>query len=263
MKGNLTMNDLIIQEFDENALVVDIGTIQFSAFDQIKQSATKLANHIEKVEVTEDNVKESKKLVATVSKQVKKLNDKRIKVKRQMLEPYNDFEKQVKEITDIVKVSEEIVRQQIRQLEEQERDEKEQAIIELFNKRIQQYGFKNLFTYKAFIKNSYLNKTYSLAKIEKEMVDWLEQTDQALDTIANLEYPYEIIAEYVKTQDLLQAINNVQKRHSEVEESRTLIDEDIIHNYEIKYIIKNQKDAQLLELFMQQNNIKFEKVGKK
>ncbi|MGK9347623.1 DUF1351 domain-containing protein, partial [Melissococcus plutonius] len=97
------MNDLIIQEFDENALVVDIGTIQFSAFDQIKQSATKLANHIEKVEVTEDNVKESKKLVATVSKQVKKLNDKRIKVKRQMLEPYNDFEKQVKEITDIVK----------------------------------------------------------------------------------------------------------------------------------------------------------------
>lgn len=255
------MNELKEFELTENSLVIDIGSIQFPAFQQIKNSATKLANYIEKVEVTEENVKKSKKLVATVNKQVKDLNDKRIKVKKQMLEPYNEFEDQVKEITEIVKSSEETVRQQIRQLEEQERDKKERAIIDLFNKRIQQYNFKNLFTYKAFIKNSYLNKTYSLTKIEKEMVDWLEQTEQALATIVNLEYPYEIIAEYTKTQDLVQAINNVQKRHSEVEDSRTLINEDVPNNYEIKYIIKNQKDAQLLELFMQKNNIKYEKVG--
>ncbi|WP_423372944.1 DUF1351 domain-containing protein [Melissococcus plutonius] len=255
------MNELKEFELTENSLVIDIGSIQFPAFQQIKNSATKLANYIEKVEVTEENVKESKKLVASVSKQVKNLNDERIKVKRQILEPYDEFEEQVKEITDIVKVSEEIVRQQIRQLEEQERDKKEQAIIDLFNKRIKQYDFKELFTSKDFIKNSHLNKTYTLSKVEKEMVEWLEQIDQALTTIKNLEHTDEIFVEYKITQDLAQAISIVQQRHLAIKASKQIIDTDIIDNYKITYIIENQKDANMLELFMQKNNIKFEKVG--
>lgn len=41
-----------------------------------------------------------------------------------MLEPYNEFEKQVKEIVSIVKTADEMVRQQVTQMEEEEREDK-------------------------------------------------------------------------------------------------------------------------------------------
>ena len=45
-------------------------------------------NQIKAVEVNEENIKESKKLLAAVNKRLKELEDKRISVKKMMLEPY-------------------------------------------------------------------------------------------------------------------------------------------------------------------------------
>lgn len=254
-------NDLNLIELNDNSLIVDPGSIQFPVFRQIKESAIKLADHVKKVEVTEENVKESKKLVAAVSKQAKVLNDERIAVKKQMLEPYNEFEQQVKEITEIVKSSEEIVRQQIRQLEEQERAEKEEEIKQLFDKRMKQYDFGGLFSFKDFLEQKYLNKTFTLTKIEKEMVQWFEQINQGLEAIANLEQADEVLAEYKNYQDLSLAIGVVNERHQKQAAAKRAIEEMELAPFKVSYVVTNEKDAKLIEMFMQQNKIKFEKVG--
>ena len=79
------------------------GSVLFSDYEEIKEQAHKLAKHIEAFEVNESNLKESKKLLAAVNKKCKQLEDARIKIKKMMLEPYQDFENQVKEIVLIVK----------------------------------------------------------------------------------------------------------------------------------------------------------------
>lgn len=98
--------------------VVKQGSILFPAYKKIKSDSLLLAQQIENIEVTEENVKQSKKLLAAVNKEVKNLESERILIKKEMLEPYNEFEKQVKEIVSIVKTADEMVRQQVTQMEE-------------------------------------------------------------------------------------------------------------------------------------------------
>ena len=65
---------------------------------RVKQQALQLAENLQSVEVNEDNLKQSKKLLAAVNRRKKELDDERIRIKKVMLEPYQEFEEQVKEI---------------------------------------------------------------------------------------------------------------------------------------------------------------------
>lgn len=73
--------------------VVTQGSILFPAYKKIKNDSLLLAQQIENIEVTEENVKQSKKLLAAVNKEVKNLESERVLIKKEMLEPYNEFEK--------------------------------------------------------------------------------------------------------------------------------------------------------------------------
>jgi len=262
LKGWSEMNnELKPFDLNGNTVIVDVGTIQFPVFQQIKDSALKLAKYIQKVEVTEDNVKQSKKLVAEVSKQVKSLNDERITIKKQMLKPYDEFEQQIKEISDIVKSSEEIVRHQIRQLEEAARDIKREEIEQLFDLRMNQYDFGKLFSVEDFTENQYLNKSFSMTKIEKSMVEWFEKIARDLSTIKSLKHADEVLATYKEYQDLSLAIGIVNERHEKINQAKAVVEEIEPSIFMVNFIIRDEKDAKLVEMFMNQNKIKFEKVG--
>ena len=128
-----------MKKYMNNELAIDIqqivvvpGYILFDEYEQIKMQAVALADEIEAVEVNEDNIKTSKKLLAAINKDLKQLEDNRISIKKAMLQPYDVFESQVKEIVNIVKQADNEVRKQVKYLEEFERLQKEAAIEELF-----------------------------------------------------------------------------------------------------------------------------------
>ena len=111
------------------------GSVDFQNYERVKQQALQLAENLQTVEVNEDNLKQSKKLLAAVNRRKKELDDERIRIKKVMLEPYQEFEQQVKEITLIVEAANETVRQQVKHLEEQERQAKQEQLAEIFHKR--------------------------------------------------------------------------------------------------------------------------------
>ncbi|EAD5794130.1 DUF1351 domain-containing protein, partial [Listeria monocytogenes] len=160
-----------LPKFNIESPVVTQGSILFPAYKKIKSDSLLLAQQIENIEVTEENVKQSKKLLAAVNKEVKNLESERILIKKEMLEPYNEFEKQVKEIVSIVKTADEMVRQQVTQMEEEEREDKKLVLKRMFEKRIRMYDFKTYFTFDDFLENRHLNKSLSINKIESEMVE--------------------------------------------------------------------------------------------
>ncbi|AVU89689.1 conserved hypothetical protein [Listeria monocytogenes] len=244
--------------------VVTQGSILFPAYKKIKSDSLLLAQQIENIEVTEENVKQSKKLLAAVNKEVKNLESERILIKKEMLEPYNEFEKQVKEIVSIVKTADEMVRQQVTQMEEEEREDKKLVLKRMFEKRIRMYDFKTYFTFDDFLENRYLNKSLSINKIESEMVEWLTKIETELKVIETMPHADEIIAEYKETKDLAVSAQIVSDRHKAqelIKEAKNDIKDDQLHT-KITFTLFDEKDIKLVEMFMQQNKIKFEKVEK-
>lgn len=160
-----------------------IGSVQFANYDEILSQATELAALIKTVDVDENSIKGTKKLLASVNKKVKELEDERIRIKNELLTPYLEFEKQIKTISAVVKESDNDLRSKVRELEELERQEKNRIIEGLFNKRITLYPTLSFLTPDRFITQQHLNKTSSLNKIELEMVQWLEQRQREVEII--------------------------------------------------------------------------------
>src|SRR5690625_3969254 len=200
--------------FDHDQINVQKGIVEFNGFEKLKQEALQLSEQIQQVEVTDENIQSSKKLLAAVNKRVKEMEDRRISIKKEMLEPYNEFERQVKEIVNIVKDADNLVREQVRGLEEQERMEKREKIKEIFDKRIKQYTFSEVFTFDHFITPKHLNKSSSIKSVESEMVDLLEKKESDMKVIDNLPNRHDVLMEYIDTKDLSVAINIVNDREA-------------------------------------------------
>lgn len=192
--------------FPETEIMIQPGTVVFQSYEAIKEQAELLAEKIKTVEVTEENVKDSKKLLAAVNRKVKELEDGRISVKKMLLESYVKFEEQVKEIVTIVKDADTVVRQQVKHLEETERAEKHAILEERFLKRIVHYTFRDLFHFRDFIKPKHLNKTVSVDAVEKEMVEFLEKITRDFNAIGKMQDAEAILTHYVEVKDLAEAI---------------------------------------------------------
>jgi hypothetical protein len=250
-------NELL--NIDVQLIRVSPGAIEFKEYDNLKEQALELARNIEQVEVTEENIKTSKKLLAAVNKRLKEMDSKRIAVKKEMLEPYNQFETQLKEILGIVKNADNLVRTQVRVLEERERDEKRASLSAIFDKRIKHYSFGEVFNFDSFLKQAHLNKTVSVSAVENEMVDWLEKIDADLKVIQTLPNADAILTEYYDTKDLTTAIKIV----NEFEERKKMLNDNlkgsvqnqIKKSYQIT--LSDEKDLTAVEMFMQLKNIKY------
>lgn len=252
--------------FDESQIVVKQGVVEFKGFEKLKQEALRLSEQIEQVEVTDENIQGSKKMLAAVNKRVKEIENRRIAIKKEMLAPYDEFEKQVKEIVSIVKTADGVVRQQVKDLEERERMVKETKLAEIFVKRIRQYDSLDAFNFQHFIKPQHLNKSTSLISVENEMVEWLEKKESDMKVILSLPNSHDVLMEYLDTKDLSIAINIVNEREERKKQLEQVAPvKKAVEKVGQAFVITltDEKDLLLVEMFMQQNNINYktEKVA--
>lgn len=267
MKGGETVTEAVMNELTINIgeITVIQGSVLFPQYSVIKAQASNLAEHLQQVEVTPDNLQKSKQLLAAVNKEVKQLHDERIKIKRTVNEPYDLFEQQIKEITAIVKDSDDTIRTQVRELEEQERVAKRAMIENIFIKRMKHYDFVNLMGFDKFIKQSHLNKSTSMTKVENEMVKWLSKVETDLELIKSMDYSYEIIGEYQRSQDVSSSVKTILDRHraiQEMERKAEVVSTPSPNQSKPKKPIilielTDEKDARLVEMFMKQEGIEF------
>jgi HD-GYP domain-containing protein (c-di-GMP phosphodiesterase class II) len=216
--------------FHKSAFVdVHKGDIQFYNYDEILKQANELAELIKTVEVDEQSIKGTKKLLAEVNKRVNELEQERIRIKKELLSPYLDFEKQIKTITSVVKESDNELRNKVRELEQIERDQKCEVLVNMFNKRITRYPDLLPITNDKFITEKHLNKTVSLNVIEKELVQWLEQRQREVELIIATEGSS--IDTYYATVDLVLSMpqaNTVETPKKSTQYRQVLIDVDRI-----------------------------------
>lgn len=250
-------------------ILVTQGTITFHDFETLKLQALELAQEIATVEVNQENIKVSKKLLAEVNRRLKDLEDRRIRIKKVMLEPYVLFESQVKEIVGIVREADELVRQQVKDIEETERMAKQDHLQDLFQKRIVHYSFRDLFTFFDFLKPKHLNKTTSIQAVEDEMIAFLNKVTADMKAIESMPNAQQILSAYIGTKDLAAALISVEReneRKSQIEASGALKNKDAQISYLVTIECESENDLRFIKAVMMENAIeykidKIEKVG--
>jgi hypothetical protein len=246
-----TMNELVIPSVSHQ-----VGAVHFHNYEEILQQATELAEYVSNVVVTEESVKATKKMLASVNKKVTELEDGRKAIKKELLKPYEEFEKQIKTIAKVVKDADQVVRSQVRELEEQEREGKRCQIEKLFNKRSVLYPNCNMFDSASFIRPTHLNKTVSIDKVEQEMVQWFEQRKQDVEFIKDQNNADDILVEYVQSQNVIQSIQIVELRERN---KREITGNKETPKQETSVtIVIDGKDLAHVEFLLNNSNIKYE-----
>ena len=227
--------------------------VSFPAFEFYKEQARKISEYIRSVEVTEENVKDVKKELAQARAITDELSRRRIAVKKEILAQFDGFEEEVKELSGIISEAEAELRGKVYLMEEMEREEKKRRIIDLWNARAEQYQITELVTdpFDRWFAQMYLNKTVTMKMIEKEMVDWLEETERDINTARKMGEEY--LVEYLRTLDLRDAIASVNERN----EIQKAIAGNQQEDDTAVFVVSGEKDIKLTEMLLTTNKITF------
>lgn len=209
----------------ENEMELRIEKITFPEvidfnFEELKQEITNRVAMYANMVYTEDQVKQAKTDRANLNKFVKALSDERIKVKKQCMKPYEEFEAKVNELSKIVQEPIKMIDKQVKEYEEQKKQEKLDAITNFFNST----DHPEWLHISQIFHEKWLNASVSMKSINEEINLRLELIKNDVATLSNLpEFGFEATEVYKTTLDINKALNEghrlseIQKRKAEAE----------------------------------------------
>lgn len=244
-----------IQLMPDGGVVYAPAKIDFPGFEEYKLAASEIAEYINGIELTQDNVKEVKKVLADARKVTDGLNKRRIEIKKAINSEYSEFEVMVKDLCTIIDDADHKLRDKVKVIEEAEREEKKKKILELWNKRVTHYTINNYFpdAWELWLNPVHLNKSVSMKSVEADMTDWLEETEGAFNVLSGMDDEYTV--EYIGCLDLKTAIQNVNDRRK-IKELFSLDEEE--DTEKAHFIIRGEKNITLTKLLLKDNGIDFE-----
>lgn len=194
-------------------------------YEELKEEITKKAFEYMNLVYSEDQIQDAKKDVATLRKFTKALSDERIKVKKECLKPYEDFEAKIKELDGIVNKAIENIDGQVKGYEVQRKEAKEKEISDYFF-NVCPFEWLKL---EQIFNEKWLNASVNMKTVLAEVDERLAQITKDLATLSNLpEFSFEATEEYKQSLDINKAItegsrlSEMQKR--KVEEQQKMND---------------------------------------
>lgn len=181
--------------------------IEFN-FEELKQALTEKIAFYKTVVYTDEQIKDAKADRANLNKLKDALNAERIRREKEYMIPFSNFKDRVNELISIIKEPVEIIDKQIKEAEEKKREEKREAIKELFTlAQLPEYiRFESVFNEK------WLNATYSTTQIKADL-EQIKNKDKAdVDAIQALpDYAEEAFECYKLTLDLGKALTKANE----------------------------------------------------
>ena len=157
-----------------------LAPIQFN-YEDIKKWITEKAKEYKSMVYTEETITNAKSDRATLNKVAKALNDEKIRIKKEVLKPFEDFESKCKELQGIITDASNSIDIQVKAFETKEQEENKKQIEDLFNTYIG--DFKELIIFEQIFNQRWLNKTYTIKKIEDEIKHLIAKTTTDLKVI--------------------------------------------------------------------------------
>ena len=182
--------------------------IQFN-YEELKAEITsKVEMYKNLVYTGSDQIKDAKADRAALNKLIKAMSDERIRIKKDCLKPYEEFERKIKELTDIVNEPVQLIDKQIKEYEQTLKEEKRKEIEALF----ETIGFQAFVKLEMIWDEKWLNASVSMKSIEEKMRDRMYQISTDMLTLNRLsEYAFEAVAVYKETLDMNRSIAEAQR----------------------------------------------------
>lgn len=171
----------------------------------------------ENVVYTEDNMKQAKADRTELNKLTKAIEDRRKKVKSIIMAPYDTFEREIKDVLELIEEPVGIIDKQVKAFGDQQKEEKKKSIQKSYDEVIG--NLAEVLPFEKVFDSRYLNQTYKLATAQADVKAKVEKVRTDLETIDSLESKYKLNAKdvYIKTMDLSKALAE-NKRLSDLEE---------------------------------------------
>lgn len=178
---------------------------------EIKEKVDKATSLI----VNEDTIKEVKQVRANLTKEFNELETQRKQVKQAIMAKYDEFEDIYKEnVSNLYKQADTTLKEKIDSVENELKQEKENELREFVE---QHCKAKNIHI---DFESIGLNVTLSasMKSLKEQALAFIERVDNDLKLINMEEYSSEILYEYNKTFNFVDAKTKVLERHKELEE---------------------------------------------
>lgn len=202
------------------------GSISFN-FEELKAELTEKAAIYETMVFSEDQFQEAKKTRSDLNRVAKALSDERIKRKKQFMEPFEQFEKQIKELTAIIEKAAANIDKQVKEFEEQKKKEKLEAIERIWDEVINHPEWLQC---SDIFNTKWLNASVSMETVKKELAEKISKIETEIGIITDLqEYSFEALDYYKRTLDLGGAIAETKrladlaKRKAAEEEAKKIL----------------------------------------
>ena len=195
-------------------------TIDFN-FEEMKAELSGKLTYYNSLVVTPDSIKDAKNDKAKLNKLFKAVEDKRKDVKKACLAPYEQFEKQCKEITAMIQEPILAIDTQIKAFDDLEQQQKWVEIEAYYKAEVKE--LETIAPLEKIVSQKWKNKTESLESVNNAIGDTLERIRGELETISTLHSPYEqqIKDVYLNDYNLSKALmeqKRLEERQKQLEE---------------------------------------------
>lgn len=181
-------------------------------YDELKAELVKKLEQYKGLVYTEDQIKEAKADRAKLNALATAIDGKRKEIKKQCLQPYEQFEAQIKDLLAVIKEPVALIDSQIKGYEEEKKAKKLEEVKALFEKlkdaageELEFVGFEQIF------EDKFLNASLSLKMVETVISNKFNSIKCNLKTIADLkEYSFEATEVYKETLNLNEALEKAR-----------------------------------------------------
>ena len=193
--------------------------------EQLKNLSEEIDKKVEramKLVVSDETVKEVKKVRAELNNEFKELETQRKYVKEKILTPYNQFEETYKECVSIkYKTADETLKNKINEVEQEQKAKKEQEIKDYYTELCYSEKLEWLCEAKYYeLADINITLSASLKSLKEKANQFVERVKSDLKLIDTQEHKAEIMAEYKTKLQVASAITNVNDRFKREEEEK-------------------------------------------
>ena len=157
-----------MKEINDISVGLVIGDIALNDYEALKEGALEYISLYDGAIVDAENYQTAKKEVASLRKIKTKLDEKRKEVKARFLEPYNSFEKQVKELIGLFDTPIETLNSQIEAIDNADKEIKRGEIKALYDDLV---SLKEYLPLEDIWSDKWLNKTFDMKDIKEAILD--------------------------------------------------------------------------------------------
>lgn len=175
--------------------------------------------------VSEDAIADAKKKRAEINRVKSALDEKRKSVKRQWVQPYLTWEKQVNELIALCDDASKNIDDQVKSFENDAKEQKKAELEKFFNENASAADVDFYINFEMCFNPKWLNSTVKIETAKDEIDKYIEETVDDLKTIADLESDYneELFTTYKETHDIKRVLarNKALAEVKKANEART------------------------------------------